>query len=157
MYRYHTRGNASQKARQSRMFDANSYFPKLLASHIITRLIFKAVITVAGTTARANQAVTWDDAFHSRFYFYPFVKQKLICIFHMLRGSRDSAVGIATDYGLNDREVGVGFPVRSRIFCSPCCPDRLWGSPSLLSNGYGGAPFPGGKAARALSWPLTSN
>jgi hypothetical protein len=52
--------------------------------------------------------------------------------------SRDSAVGIATDYGLYDRGVGVRVPVGSRIFSSPRRPDRLWGPPSLLSNGYRG-------------------
>jgi hypothetical protein len=33
--------------------------------------------------------------------------------------SRDSAVGIATSYGLDDRGVGVGVPVESRILSSP--------------------------------------
>jgi hypothetical protein len=51
-------------------------------------------------------------------------------IFHMpsilLFKSRDSAVGIATGYGLDGRGVGVRVPVRSRMFCSPCPPDRLW-------------------------------
>jgi hypothetical protein len=51
--------------------------------------------------------------------------------------SRDSVVGIATSYGLDDRGVGVRVPVGSRIFFSP---------PNLLFNGYGGF-FPGGKAA----------
>jgi hypothetical protein len=50
--------------------------------------------------------------------------------------SRDSAVGIATDYKLKNREVGVRVPVRSKVFSSPRRPDRLWGSPSLLCNGY---------------------
>jgi hypothetical protein len=53
-------------------------------------------------------------------------------------GSRDSSAGIATGYGLDDRGVGVRVPVGSRIFSSPCRPDRLWGPHSLLSNGYGG-------------------
>jgi hypothetical protein len=33
--------------------------------------------------------------------------------------SRDSAVGIATGYGLDDQEVGVRIPVGARIFTSP--------------------------------------
>jgi hypothetical protein len=52
--------------------------------------------------------------------------------------SRDSAVGIAIGYGMDDRGVGVRVPVRSRIFTSPRRPDRLSGSPNLLSSGYRG-------------------
>jgi hypothetical protein len=58
--------------------------------------------------------------------------------------SRDSAVGIATGYGLNDRGVRVPVSLGSRIFSSPRRLDRLWGPPNLLSNGYGGS-FPGVK------------
>jgi hypothetical protein len=50
------------------------------------------------------------------------------------RRSRDSIVGIATGYGLDDLEVGVRVPVRSRIFTSPY-PDRLWGPPNVIYNG----------------------
>jgi hypothetical protein len=39
--------------------------------------------------------------------------------------SRDSVVGIATSYGLDDRGVGVRVQVGARIFCSPNRPDRL--------------------------------
>jgi hypothetical protein len=47
--------------------------------------------------------------------------------------SRDSSVGIATGYGLDDRGGGgVLVPVGSKIFTSPCRPDRLWGPPNLL-------------------------
>jgi hypothetical protein len=52
--------------------------------------------------------------------------------------SRDSVVGIATAYGVYDREVGVRVPVGSRIFSSPCRPDRLWVLPNLISNGHRG-------------------
>jgi hypothetical protein len=52
--------------------------------------------------------------------------------------SRGSAVGIATGYGLDGREVGVRVQVWSRILSSPSRPDRLWGPPSLLSNGNRG-------------------
>jgi hypothetical protein len=62
----------------------------------------------------------------------------LLFIFNLFlfMGSRDSAVGIATGYGLDDWEVGVRVPVGYRIITSPCRPDRLWGPPNLLYNGY---------------------
>jgi hypothetical protein len=43
---------------------------------------------------------------------------------------------MATGYGLGDGEVAVRVPVGSKIFSSPGHPDRFWGPPSLLSNGY---------------------
>jgi hypothetical protein len=52
--------------------------------------------------------------------------------------SRKSVVGIATGYGLDDRGGGVRVPGGLGFFSFPSRPDRLWGSPSLLSNGYGG-------------------
>jgi hypothetical protein len=55
---------------------------------------------------------------------------------YITEGSRDRVVGIATGYGLNDRGVGVRVPVGSKIFSSPRRPDRFWGPPNLLSNGY---------------------
>jgi hypothetical protein len=48
-------------------------------------------------------------------------------------------VAIATGYGLDDREVGVGVPVGSSIFPPPRRPNRLWSPLSLLSNGNRGA------------------
>jgi hypothetical protein len=48
--------------------------------------------------------------------------------------SRDSAVGIATGYGLDDPEVGVRIPMEKKIFTSVCRSD--WGPPTLISNGY---------------------
>jgi hypothetical protein len=56
--------------------------------------------------------------------------------------SRGSVVGIETVYGLDDLGVSVG----SHIFSSPHRPDRLWGTPSLLSNKYRGI-FSGDKTA----------
>jgi hypothetical protein len=77
----------------------------------------------------------------------------IITILRIYIASRDSAVGKATGYGLDAWEVGVRVPVGSRIFTSPCRPDRLCGPPNLLYREL----FPGGKAAGAWTWPLTSN
>jgi hypothetical protein len=59
-------------------------------------------------------------------------------IYYLWNRSRGSAVGIATGYGLDDWGVGVRVPVGSRISTSPNRPDRLCGSPNLLSNAYRG-------------------
>jgi hypothetical protein len=52
--------------------------------------------------------------------------------------SRSNADGAATGYGLDDRGVGVRFPVGSRMFTSPYRLDGLWGLRNLLSNWVGG-------------------
>jgi hypothetical protein len=74
-----------------------------------------------------------------------------ILVHSIIYRSRDSAVSIATSYGLDDRGVGVRIPVGSKIISSP-----LWGPPNILFNGYRGF-FLRGKAAGAWSWPTTSN
>jgi hypothetical protein len=43
--------------------------------------------------------------------------------YYLPRGSRDSTVGLATSYGLDDRGIGVRVPVGSTIFSSPRRPD----------------------------------
>jgi hypothetical protein len=51
--------------------------------------------------------------------------------------SRDSSVGIELGYGLDDRGSRVRFPAGAGNFSlPPPRPERLWGPPSLLSNGY---------------------
>jgi hypothetical protein len=50
--------------------------------------------------------------------------------------SRDSSVGVATNYGLEDREIGVRVPVGSRII--PTSSTSALGPPNLLSNGHRG-------------------
>jgi hypothetical protein len=82
-------------------------------------------------------------------WFYILVHSFEIHIDYVRYIGRDSAGGIATGYGLTDLGVGVRVPVLSIIFTSPCCPDRLWGQTSLLSNGYRGL-FPRGYSGRSV-------
>jgi hypothetical protein len=70
------------------------------------------------------------------------------CIINTNVWSRNSAVGIATGYGLDGRGVGVRLALEAKFFFSSRRPDWLWGPPSSLSNGYRGL-FPGGKATGA--------
>jgi hypothetical protein len=49
--------------------------------------------------------------------------------------SRDNPVGIATGYGLDGIGVGVRVSLLQMIFVSPQRPDRLQGSPRLLTSG----------------------
>jgi hypothetical protein len=61
------------------------------------------------------------------------------CLFHF-GISRERSVGIAMGYGLDGRRLILG---RCKRFWSSQRPDRSWGLPSLLSDGYRGAIFPG--------------
>jgi len=68
---------------------------------------------------------------------------------HRRPGSRDSSVVIATRYGLDGPVIESqwgGEILRT-------CPDRLWGTPSLLYNAY--RIFPVGKAVEAWRRPPT--
>jgi hypothetical protein len=69
--------------------------------------------------------------------------KEIIASYSKNHRNRVGAVGIATGYGLDDREVGVRVPVGSKTFTPPCRLDRLWGPPNLLSNGYRGTLSPG--------------
>jgi hypothetical protein len=54
--------------------------------------------------------------------------------YELLVTSRNSSVGTVTGCGLDDRG---SIPDGGwEFFFSPPRPDRLWGPPSLLSNGY---------------------
>jgi len=55
-----------------------------------------------------------------------------------------SSVGVVNDYGL---DCPGSNPGRDEIFHT--CPDRSWGPPSLLYNGY--KVFPGGTGALGLT------
>jgi hypothetical protein len=70
--------------------------------------------------------------------------------------SRDSVVGIATGYGLDDQGVGVRVPVGQEFSILHVVQTGFGVHPTSYPMGTGGS-FPGGKAAGAWSWPLTSS
>jgi hypothetical protein len=61
--------------------------------------------------------------------------------------SRGSSDRIMSDYGLDDRAIGVRSRAEAKgFFLQHLCPDRLWGPLSLLSSGYQRS-FPRGLSA----------
>jgi hypothetical protein len=69
--------------------------------------------------------------------------------------NQDSSVGIETGYELDDR-IGVRFPAWAGKFSLYHRVQTGSGAhPVFYPTGTGGS-FPGGKAAGAWSWPLTS-
>jgi hypothetical protein len=77
--------------------------------------------------------VFWGCETASRFEFLIFIRYRCSYI------GRGSVVGIATGYGLD----GPGIEPRWGDGIFRTCPERPWGPPSLLYNGY--RTFPGGK------------
>jgi hypothetical protein len=57
--------------------------------------------------------------------------------------SRVSSGSIVSDYGLDDRAIGVRSPAGAKDFSSNLCVHRFWGPLSLLYSGYRGS-FPRG-------------
>jgi hypothetical protein len=88
----------------------------------------------------------WVHGFESQLrHGYLCVRLLSFCVVLCVGMSRDSAVDIATGYGLDDRGVGVRVPVESRILSSPRRPDRLWSSTQPPIQWLPGVPSPGVK------------
>jgi hypothetical protein len=87
-----------------------------------------------------------DDSVSSNFGLSDILTVKIIR-YHGNTWNRESVVGVATGYGLEDWGVGVRVPVGSRIFSTS----------SRLALGVHPTSYPVGKAAAMWSWPLTSS
>jgi hypothetical protein len=101
------------------------YFMALTAKQQYIYIYIGMSVQIAAGTTTASTDVC--DVILSRYWQIPSTVR-----------SRDSAVGIATGYGLYDRGVEVRVSVGSRIFSSPRHPERPGSPLSLLSNGYRG-------------------
>jgi hypothetical protein len=72
---------------------------------------------------------------------------KLFCINSNMIRSRVSSGSIVSDYGLDDRAIGVRFPAGAKDFSSILCVQTGSGAhPASCTVGTGG-PFAGGKSA----------
>jgi hypothetical protein len=65
---------------------------------------------------------------------------------HIYMGSRVSSGSIVSDYGLDDRAIGVRFPAGENDFSSSLCVQTGSGAHSASCTMGTGGPFPGGKA-----------
>jgi hypothetical protein len=91
--------------------------------------------------------IFWTSKF--RYFCRWYVTQRIIIIIIIIIiVGRDSSVGIATPYSLGVPEIESRW---GEIFRTH--PDRPWGPPSFLYNGY--RVVPGGKAAGAWRWLTT--
>jgi hypothetical protein len=95
-------------------------------------------------TNNTHKSSILNSVLYTTFIFLLFLWLASCCaytmnMFNFYRQRRNSSVGIASIYWLDDWGIGVRVPVISRIFSYPRRPDRLWGPPNLLSNGYRGA------------------
>jgi hypothetical protein len=98
------------------------------------------VVRSTGTTTFDQIDISCLDLSERDFWNVVFV-----CTYVCIK-SRGSSGGIVTGYGLDDRGVGVRFPIGSTIFIAPYRPDRLWAHPASYPMCMG-ALSPGDKAA----------
>jgi hypothetical protein len=67
-----------------------------------------------------------------------------------MKGSRVSSVSIVSDYGLDDRAIGVRSPAEAKgFFSSLCVQTGSEAHPASCTMGTGG-PFPGGISAAGV-------
>jgi hypothetical protein len=82
---------------------------------------------------------------HFRF-FYASSLVLFSLVYFNAHGGRVSSGGIVSDYGLDDRAIGVRSPAGAKDFSSSLCVQTGSGAhPTSCTMGTGG-PFPGGKA-----------
>jgi hypothetical protein len=74
------------------------------------------------------------------------VFQNTLLWYKYIAGRRGSSGSIVSDYGLDDRAIGVRSPAGAKDFSSSLCVRSSFGAhPASCTMGTGG-PFPGGKA-----------
>jgi hypothetical protein len=114
----------------------------------------------------SQETVSFLESYHTNYkciyvslcmlYSLPISVLSIINNGNNLKKSRISSGSIVSDYGLDDRAIGVRSPAGAKDFSPSLCVQTGSGAhPASCTMGTGG-PFPGGKsAAGAWRWPLT--
>jgi hypothetical protein len=89
--------------------------------------------------------MTWVNTNGGILYFISLFCDLNVCTWVIIRGTATwiepgSSVSIVSGYGLVNRAIEVRSKAEATGFIlKPLCPDRFWGPPSVLYNGFRGA------------------
>jgi hypothetical protein len=106
--------------------------------HLMTNILFNHFNYKSFTIDNPASTLFFNFHLASPSHSQGFKIQKISVFVSIIRTKQnwDNTVGIVTSYRLDNQGARVWVLLGSRIFFSLHPPDRLWGTPRFLSNGY---------------------